>query len=104
MTTTNKFLEEESIPDVIQLEDITAESNDTSLTNNVSPEMTPKVKRRREKSLFIPLTQMDDKEKPLFLLQSNKKDLHLLRVLTLKVPWEASHGSKSINPSGVTTV
>ena len=66
-------LEKETIPEEVQLEDVITQSIDTSLTNNVSPDMTPKVRRKREKSLFIPLTQMDDKQKPAFLLQSNKK-------------------------------
>ena len=87
MSSPKKKLEEDAIPNIVQLEDGT-------LTNNVSPGMTPKVKKKREKGLFIPVTQMDEKDTPLFLLQSNKKVLHLLRVLTLKLPLKASHGSK----------
>mgnify|MGYP003326665274 FL=1 len=91
MSTPKIFLEEDAIPNIVQLEDVTTDSNDTSLTNDVSPGMR---KKKREKSLFLPLTQMDETNTPLFLLNTNKKDLHLLRVLTLKLPWEASHGNK----------
>ena len=48
--------------------------------------------RKRAKNIFLPLQKTNDRGKLLFLQNSNIKDLQLLRVLVIKLPWKAPYG------------
>lgn len=103
MSTATRTATTDSVPAVIAFTDGSTTTGttasptipaDTSASIGDDPEVIPPpAKKRRIKSHFVSITKVDDKGTPLFLADTNLKDLHLLRALVLKLPWAAGFGN-----------
>ena len=85
----------DEVPQVIAVSadsDPLAESLSVVTATSTNPSANAATHRKRAKNIFLPLQKTDDRGTVLFLQKSNLKDLQLLRVLLLKLPWKAPYG------------
>ena len=84
------------IPDEVEVTISTNHSAGTSISNDTSTGNLEVVttKKKRDRTIFVITSHLNEKDIPLFLSDNNTKDLHLLRVLVLKTLWDTAHGNK----------